>query len=61
MASSKEIQKSDAILAIEARGFIFGSAIAFESGKPMVVAIKSNKLSGELIMKNYDREYRTNK
>jgi len=32
MASSKEIQKSDAILAIEARGFIFGSAIAFESG-----------------------------
>ena len=29
MASSKEILDSDAILAIEARGFIFGSAIAF--------------------------------
>ena len=60
MASSKEIQNSDAILAIEARGFIFGSAIAFHSGKPMVVARKPNKLPGELIMKNYDLEYGTN-
>ena len=33
MASSQEIQDSDAILAIESRGFIFGSAIAFHSGK----------------------------
>ena len=60
MASSQEIQDSDAILAIEARGFIFGSAIAFQSGKPMVVARKPNKLPGELIMKNYDLEYGTN-
>ena len=61
MASSKEIQDSDAVLAIEARGFIFGSAIAFHSGKPMVVARKPNKLPGELIMKKYDLEYGTNK
>ena len=33
MASSQSIQDSDAILAIEARGFIFGSAIAFQSRK----------------------------
>ena len=51
MASSKEIQHSDAVLAIEARGFIFGSALAFYSGKPMVVARKPNKLPGELIIK----------
>ena len=57
MASSSEIQDSDAILAIEARGFIFGSAIAFYSGKPMIVARKPNKLPGELIMKRYDLEY----
>ena len=56
MASSQEIQKSDAILAIEARGFIFGSAIAFHSGKSMVVARKPNKL----VMKKYDLEYGSN-
>ena len=57
MASSREIQDSDAILAIEARGFIFGSAIAFHSGKPMIVARKPNKLPGKLIMRKYDLEY----
>ena len=60
MASSQEIQASDAILAIEARGFIFGSAIAFHSGKPMIVARKPNKLPGKLIMKKYDLEYGSN-
>ena len=60
MASSRELQDSDAIIAIEARGFIFGSAIAFQSGKPMVVARKPNKLPGELITKEYDLEYGTN-
>ena len=60
MASSQEIQDSDAILAIEARGFIFGSAIAFHSGKPMIVARKPNKLPGNLIMKKYDLEYGSN-
>ena len=60
MASSQEIQDSDAILAIEARGFIFGSAIAFHSGKPMVVARKPNKLPGKLVMKKYDLEYGSN-
>ena len=60
MASSQEIQESDAILAIEARGFIFGSAIAFHSGKPMVVARKPNKLPGKLLIKKYDLEYGSN-
>ena len=60
MASSQEIQDCDAILAIEARGFIFGSAIAIQSGKPMVVARKPNKLPGDLINKRYDLEYGTN-
>ena len=60
MASSQEIQDSDAILAIEARGFIFGSAIAFHSGKPMVVARKPNKLPGKLAMKKYNLEYGSN-
>ena len=60
MASSQEIKDSDAILAIEARGFIYGSAIAYHCGKPMVVARKPNKLPGKLIKKKYDLEYGSN-
>ena len=60
MSSSREIKDSDAILAIEARGFIFASAIAFQSGKPMVVARKPNKLPGNLVMKEYELEYGSN-
>ena len=60
MALSQEIQNSDAIIAIEARGFIFGSAIAFHCGKPLIVARKPNKLPGKLIMKKYDLEYGCN-
>ena len=60
MASSQVIKDSDAILAIEARGFIFGSAIAFHSGKPLIVARKPNKLPGKLIKKKYELEYGTN-
>ena len=60
MASSQEIQDSDAIIAIESRGFIFGSAIAFHCCKPMVVARKANKLPGKLLMKKYDLEYGSN-
>ena len=60
MSSSQGIKDSDAIIAIEARGFIFGSAIALYSGKPMVVARKPNKLPGELIIKEYKLEYGKN-
>ena len=38
MASGREIKISDVNLAIEAKGFIYGSAIAFQSGKTMIVA-----------------------
>ena len=54
MSSSREIHDSDAILATEARGFIFGSAITFNGGKSLVVARKPNKLPVKLIKKKYD-------
>ena len=57
MASSKVIKNSDAIISIEARGFIFGSAISFHASKPMIVARKPGKLPGELIYENYNLEY----
>ncbi len=60
MASNQKIKDCDAIIAIEARGFIFGSAIALRSGKPMVVVRKPNKLPGELLKKKYKLEYGSN-
>ena len=52
MASRQGVHDSDTILAIEARGFIFGSALAFYVGIPMVVQRKPIKLPNILIMKD---------
>ena len=57
MSSNKVIKSSEAIISIEARGFIFGSAISLQTSKPMIVARKPGKLPGELIKENYDLEY----
>ena len=48
------------IIAIDARGFIFGSAIAFKLSKPLIVARKPGKLPGEIISKSYNLEYGSN-
>ena len=59
MSSSEIIKNSQAIISVEARGFIFGSAISFQESKPMIVARKPGKLPGELIQENYYLEYGT--
>ena len=60
MSSNKIIKSSEAIISIEARGFIFGSAISLQTTKPMVVARKPGKLPGELVKENYYLEYAKN-
>tara|TARA_Y100001968_G_C19453982_1_gene770863 strand:- start:15312 stop:15830 length:519 start_codon:yes stop_codon:yes gene_type:complete len=60
MASSQICSEADAILAIDARGFLFGSGIALELSKPMIVARKPGKLPGSLISESYDLEYGNN-
>ena len=57
MASNHLIKDSEAIISIEARGFIFGSAISLHAQKPMIVARKPAKLPGDLIQENYNLEY----
>ena len=52
MSSNHLICNSDAIISIEARGFIFGAAISLQASKPMIVARKPGKLPGELIQEN---------
>ena len=60
MSSSNVLRNSDAIIAIDARGFIFGAAISFNISKPLVVARKPGKLPGEIISKSYNLEYGSN-
>ena len=60
MSSSQIIKNAEAIISIDARGFIFGSAISFQASKPMIVARKPGKLPGELLKKSYSLEYGEN-
>ena len=57
MSSSQIIKNSEAIISIDARGFIFGSAISLQSSKPMIVARKPGKLPGDIFKKSYNLEY----
>ena len=60
MSSSPFLKNAEAIISIDARGFIFGSAVALKSSKPMIVARKPGKLPGQLLTGEYDLEYGKN-
>ena len=60
MSCSQIIKNAEAIISIDARGFIFGSAISLQASKPMIVARKPGKLPGELVEMNYSLEYGEN-
>ena len=60
MSSSQFLRNADAIISIDARGFIFGTAIALKASKPMIVARKPGKLPGEIVTREYDLEYGKN-
>ncbi len=53
-------QPVDAILAIEARGFLFGAPLANALQKPLILARKEGKLPAESIRTEYSLEYGTN-
>ncbi len=58
---SKEIfQEAECILAIDARGFLLGSAISLEISKPLILARKPGKLPGKITTNKYDLEYGSN-
>lgn len=60
MSNADFLNKADALICIDARGFIFGSAISLKISKPLIFARKPGKLPGELITKSYDLEYGKN-
>ncbi|MEO8518709.1 MAG: adenine phosphoribosyltransferase [Dermatophilaceae bacterium] len=47
----------DVVVGIEARGFIFGAAVAYELGLGFVPVRKAGKLPGETHTETYDLEY----
>lgn len=60
MSESPIFKNAEAIISIDARGFIFGTAISLYLSKPMVVARKPGKLPGKLISRSYSLEYGSN-
>jgi len=60
MSASQIIKNAEAIISIDARGFIFGSAISLQVSKPMIVARKPGKLPGEIFKEDYNLEYGEN-
>lgn len=49
--------KADAIAALDARGFIFGSALAVKLGLPLSMVRKQGKLPGDCYQESYGLEY----
>ncbi len=47
------------IVAIDSRGFLFGSILAYETGLPMVLARKAGKLPRKTTQQTYNLEYGT--
>lgn len=60
MSKAKELVDSDALIAVDARGFLLGSPLSLKLNKPLIVARKPNKLPGKTISKSYKLEYGEN-
>ena len=59
LAAATENLAYDRILSAEARGFVFGTALAYRARKGLILARKPNKLPRETISASYDLEYGT--
>ncbi len=51
----------DVIVGVEARGFIFGAALAYALGKPLSIVRKPGKLPSKTVFEEYELEYGTDK
>ena len=60
MARATEGIDYSRILSAEARGFVFGTALAYRAEKGLVLARKPNKLPRKTISASYDLEYGQN-
>jgi len=56
-AAALESHNVDKILALDARGFLFGAALAYKQKLPLVMARKKGKLAGQCVSESYALEY----
>jgi adenine phosphoribosyltransferase len=59
LVKQSAIHNIDCIVAVDARGFIWGSALASEIQAPLYLARKPGKLPGNVVTKEYNTEYST--
>lgn len=59
LAQAVEPLDYDRIVSAEARGFVFGTALAYRARKGLILARKPNKLPRETISATYELEYGT--
>ena len=52
-------KETDVVLAAEARGYLFGSAVAYKLALPLVIVRKTGKLPHKKISHTYELEYGT--
>ncbi len=57
MSTSEILESSEAIIAIDARGFLLGSSLSLKLCKPLILARKYGKLPGKVISNSYKLEY----
>lgn len=60
MGRATEQMDYSQILSADARGFVFGAALAYRAEKGLVLARKPNKLPRETVSASYELEYGTN-
>lgn len=61
LSDSLDLWGIDKVVAIESRGFIFGTDIAMSLNAGLVLARKPGKLPGEIISEGYKTEYSSDK
>ena len=54
---AERMARPDAVVAIESRGFVFGTGLAMRWGVPLVLARKFGKLPGATVREVYSLEY----
>ncbi|QNM93501.1 adenine phosphoribosyltransferase [Mycoplasma sp. Pen4] len=57
---SEHAKDANMVVAPDARGFIFGTPVAYATHKPFIMVRKPGKLPGQTVKQNYDLEYGTN-